>query len=280
MPPPKNLVALWNEIRLTASAACIRDERGSGPLCRLHVDQGSAAPGVAQTRINPHTSVVCRPRNGRTGVRLNHLSDELAGNLGTGRYRPGRGRLAGCRQQPALVIDDHDAARPAIAPSPEHEIQITRLGRRRKAANTHADETGRDQPIGQRLRCRNHAAQHAATPTTCAQFEIGHTVRLTHLRVHRVENRFGIDLIGAQRDRLESASGEGLADGGQRRQGQIEGGQADAVESASIAASPLARIGATGIGGACALDRRHPGTASMRQGREHSSTQPCEPPRP
>ena len=106
-------------------------------------------------------------------------------------------------KQTFLIINQHNHAWSMVAPAPEYQVEIISSGSRRETLNAHACVTRRDQAISQALRCRDITRQHVLFPVQANCVVCLYSLRLSLRRIQRIENRFGIDFVGTQRNRLQ-----------------------------------------------------------------------------
>ena len=148
---------------------------------------------------------------------------------------------AGRTRKPAFIINEYDPVRTVWTPLPHDEVEIPCARSGGETPDSHACMARRHQPVGQGLRRRGRACKHLGFPSGAYQVGKIDAQSPALIFIQRINDRLSINLIGAQGERLHrSAEWLRLAYGGQRGEGGIERRDAASVETAAVAASPLA----------------------------------------
>ena len=147
----------------------------------------------------------------------------------------------------ALILDEGNTGGSFGAPSPHHKVGIIDISAGGKTLNSHAHVAGSDQTISQRLRCRDGAGKHISFPTRTCKVMPANVQGPTRLFVERIEDRFGVDPVGAKREWLHGTTKRlCFADCGERRKRCVECRNATSVETSTMAACALTRQGLPG----------------------------------
>ena len=149
--------------------------------------------------------------------------------------------------KPALIVDKDNTGGSFSTPSPHHKIGIIDICASGKTLNSHAHVTGSDQTVSQTLRYRDGAGEHISFPTRACEVMPANVQGLTLLFAERIEDRFGIHLVGAKRERLHGTT-ERLcfADCGERRERCVECRNATSVETSTMTTCALTGEGHPG----------------------------------
>ena len=147
-------------------------------------------------------------------------------------------------REPVFIVNQNDPSRPVGLPPPHHEIEIVGTGPGCEAPYAHARIAGRDQAVGQGLRCRDRAGEHFRFPSGAREVRFAHGQRPAALFVQRIEDGFGVDLVGAKSKRLHRpAQRLGFPYGGRLGERSIERRDAVPVEAPAVTVRALAGQG-------------------------------------